>query len=48
MQLMRNLCSKVWPSDRKETVSDFMSLNKRPGKEEAERAFAEFKGDNGN
>lgn len=44
LHLMRNLCSKVRPSERKEAASDFMSLAKRASKEEAERAFAEFKG----
>ena len=44
LHLMRNLCSKVRPSDRKEAASDFMSIAKRAGKEEAEGAFAEFKG----
>ena len=48
LHLMRNLCSKVRPSDRKEAASDFMSIAKRAGKEEAEEAFAEFKGDRGN
>ena len=44
LHLMRNLCSKVRPSERKEAASDFMSLAKRASKEEAEGAFAEFKG----
>ena len=44
LHLMRNLCSKVRPSDRKEAASDFMSLSKKASKEEAEGAFAEFKG----
>lgn len=44
LHLMRNLCSKVRPSERKEAASDFMSLAKRASKEEAEKAFAEFKG----
>ena len=44
LHLMRNLCSKVRPSDRKEAASDFMSLSKKASREEAEGAFAEFKG----
>ena len=44
LHLMRNLCSKVRPSERKEAASDFMSLSKKASKEEAEGAFAEFKG----
>ena len=44
LHLMRNLCSKVRPSDRKEAASDFMSLSKKASRGEAEGAFAEFKG----
>lgn len=44
LHLMRNLCSKVRPSDRKEAASDFMALSKKESREEAEKAFSEFKG----
>jgi len=43
LHLMRNLCSKVRVSDKKEAAGDFMSIASRASKEEAERSFAEFK-----
>lgn len=43
VHLMRNLCSKVRPSDRKAAADAFMSLARKSDRDGPEKAFSEFK-----